>query len=242
MTQVPVLSLSGLGKSFGYFRVLKDVELELRAGELVLLLGPNGAGKTTLTRVITTLTRPGKGAILFRGERLTEAVRLRLRREVGYLSHQSFLYAHLTAEENLRFFGRLYGIGGLDRRVGELLEEVDLSRARRQLVGTFSRGMQQRLSLARVLLTEPTLLILDEPYAGLDPEGSRTLTRVLAGLKAGDRAVLLVTHELEDCLPIADRVAVLVQGHVAWEASTEGLGVEDVRSRYFEAVARGGGP
>jgi heme ABC exporter ATP-binding subunit CcmA len=237
MTQPPMLALSGLGKRFGYLSVLKDVELELRAGELLLLLGPNGAGKTTLTRVITTLTRPAKGTILFRGEKLDDAVRLRLRREVGYLSHQSFLYAHLTAEENLRFFGRLYGIRDAERRIEQLLEQVDLAGARRRTVGTFSRGMQQRLSLARVLLTEPTLLILDEPYAGLDPQGSRTLTEVLAGLKADHRALLLVTHELEDCLPIADRVAVLVRGRVAWEAPAAGLGLDEVRARYFEAVA-----
>lgn len=241
MTEPALLALSGLSKRFGYLPVLRDVALELRAGELLLLLGPNGAGKTTLTRVITTLSRPGKGSILYRGEPLKEETRLRLRREVGYLSHQTFLYAHLTARENLRFFGRLYGIGGLDGKVPALLEQVDLLKAADRLVGTFSRGMQQRLSLARVLLTEPALLILDEPYAGLDPEGSRTLTSLLRGLKADHRALLLVTHELEDCLPIADRVAVLCRGRVTWEAPAAGLTLDEVRRRYFEATAQEAG-
>jgi heme ABC exporter ATP-binding subunit CcmA len=241
-TQGAVFTLSGLVKRFGAVRALDGVSLELRAGELLLLLGPNGAGKTTLTRVLTTLSRPGKGGLLFRGEPLKERSRALLRREVGYLSHQSFLYAHLTAEENLRFYGRLYGVGELDRRVRESLAAVGLPDTGGRLAGTFSRGMQQRLSLARVLLTAPRLLILDEPYAGLDPAGSRILTELLRGLKTGERAILLVTHELEDCLAIADRIAVLHKGRVAWESGAAGLTLEQVRLRYFEATEGGGAP
>jgi heme exporter protein A len=237
-----VLSLSGLTKRFGYFRVLDDVNLELSAGELLLLLGPNGAGKTTLTRVVTTLSRPSGGSLRFGGGKLDETGRLRLRREVGYLSHQSFLYAHLSARENLAFFGKLYGMADLDRRIADLLNRVGLSDAGDRLVGAFSRGMQQRLSIARVLLTEPRLLILDEPYSGLDPEGSRTLTGLLKGLKNERRAILLVTHELEDCLPIADRVAILCRGRVVFDAPAAGLGQEEVRRRYFEATAGEAGP
>ena len=233
----PLLALQGLGKRFGYVRVLRDVTLDLRAGELLLLLGPNGAGKTTLTRLITTLSRPGAGRILFRGEPLTEKNRLLLRREVGYLSHQSFLYGHLSAGENLFFFGRLYGVAGLDRKVPDLLARVGLGGIGDRPVAAFSRGMQQRLSLARVLLTEPRLLILDEPYAGLDPQGSRTLTELLGGLKAGHRALLLVTHELEDCLPIADRVAILHKGVVVWQSPAPGLSLEEVRDAYFRSTA-----
>ena len=238
----PLLSLEGLSKRFGYVRVLREVNLELRAGELLLLLGPNGAGKTTLMRLLTTLSRPGSGRILYGGEPLSEKVRLRLRREVGYLSHQSFLYGHLTAEENLAFFGRLYGIPGLARRIPDLLSQVGLEGIRDRPVAAFSRGMQQRLSLARVLLTEPRLLILDEPYAGLDPQGSRTLTGLLGGLKAEARALLLVTHELEDCLPIADRVAILHRGAVAWQSPAAGLSLVQIRDAYFRCTAGGALP
>jgi heme exporter protein A len=233
----PLLALQGLGKRFGYVRVLREVDLELRAGELLLLLGPNGAGKTTLTRLITTLSRPGAGGIRFRGEPLSEKNRWLLRREAGYLSHQTFLYGHLSAAENLRFFGRLYGIAGLDLKIPGLLSQMGLDGLGTRPVAAFSRGMQQRLSLARVLLTEPKLLILDEPYAGLDPQGSRTLTDLLGGLKAESRAVLLVTHDLEDCLPIADRIAILHKGAVAWQAPAHGLSLEEIRREYFRCTA-----
>jgi heme exporter protein A len=231
-----VLSVRGLVKRFGPVRALDGITLELRAGELLLLLGPNGAGKTTLTRVLTTLTRPGTGEVLFRGAPLKDASKLRLRREVGYLSHQSFLYDHLTARENLRFYGRLYGVENLGPKVQEVLEAVGLPDAGDRQAGTFSRGMQQRLSLARVLLTDPKLLILDEPYAGLDPSGSRVLTELLGLLKSRDRAILLVTHELEDCLSIADRIAVLHRGRVVWEAPSAGLSLAEVRREYFRAT------
>lgn len=240
--QGAVFSVSGLVKRFGAVRALDGVSLELRAGGLLLLLGPNGAGKTTLTRILTTLSRPGKGGLLFRGEPLKDKSRALLRREVGYLSHQSFLYAHLTAEENLCFYGRLYGVRDLRARVREVLSAVGLPDTGERLAGTFSRGMLQRLSLARVLLTDPTLLVLDEPYAGLDPAGSLILTGLLRGLKTRERAILLVTHELEDCLAIADRIAVLHKGRVAWESAAAGLSLEEVRRRYFEATEGGGAP
>lgn len=242
----PTLSVQDLKKRFGYVTVLDGVSLELHPGELVLLLGPNGAGKTTLTKVLTTLTRPGGGGLhqpketlRFKGAPLGHENRTAFLAQVGYLSHQSFLYAHLTPEENLRFFGKLYGMGDLEARIARLLEQVGLASVRRKQVATFSRGMLQRLSMARVLLTDPSLLILDEPYSGLDPAGSRTLTRLLAGLKAEDRALLLITHELEDCLPIADRVAVLHRGRIAWSAPAAGLTVEEARARYFEATGGG---
>ncbi len=243
-----LLSVSDLRKNFGHTPVLAGVSLALYPGELVLLLGPNGAGKTTLTRVLTTLSRPGGGhasaktaPFLYKGEPLGEKNRAQFLRRVGYLSHQTFLYAHLTAEENLRFFGKLYGMDDVEGRITRLLDEVGLAAARRKTVDAFSRGMLQRLSMARVLLTDPELLILDEPYSGLDPSGSRTLTDLLAGLKASHRALLLITHELEDCLAISDRVVILHKGKVAWEAPTSGLSLQDVRRHYFLATGEGGG-
>ncbi|MEW5763735.1 MAG: heme ABC exporter ATP-binding protein CcmA [Acidobacteriota bacterium] len=240
MSGDPLLSVSGLSKRLSGRAVLREVNLNLLPGQLTLLLGPNGAGKTTLTRILTTLSRPGRGVLTFRGSRTTESTRVRLRAELGYISHQTFLYAHLTAEENLLFFARLYGVPDPASRAAALLEEVGLAGVKDRVVGTFSRGMQQRLSLARVLLPDPSLLILDEPYAGLDPEGSRRLTGLMASLKARHRALLLVTHEMEDCLPIADRVVILHRGAVAWEGPAEGLTVEGLKARYFETTGEGG--
>jgi heme ABC exporter ATP-binding subunit CcmA len=239
MDALPMLAAQGLWKRFGALPVLKGLDLALYPGELTLLLGPNGAGKTTLTRLLSTLTRPSRGTLRYRGEPLGEKGRLGLRSELGYLSHQSFLYGHLTAEENLRFFGRLYGVKDLERRVEELLRQVGLQEARRRPAGTFSRGMQQRLALARVLLPDPPFLLLDEPYAGLDPEGSRTLTNLLTTLKDRRRAILLVTHEVEDCLPAADRVAILAGGRIAWESPAAGLTAQAVKERYFEVTGEG---
>jgi heme exporter protein A len=240
MSAEPLLSVSGLSKRLSGRAVLREVDLHLLPGELTLLLGPNGAGKTTLTRILTTLSRPGRGVLTFRGSPLSEGNRARFRAELGYISHQTFLYAHLTAEENLLFFGRLHGVPELGSRVTALLEEMGLAGVRGRAVGTFSRGMQQRLSLARVLLPDPSVLILDEPYAGLDPEGSRRLTSLMATLKARHRALLLVTHEMEDCLTIADRVVILHRGSVAWEGTAEGLTVEGLKARFFEATGGGG--
>ena len=236
MADVPLLEARGITKRFGYMPVLRGVDLRLWNGELVLLLGPNGAGKTTFTRVAATLTRPSGGGLLLDGSPVGSKGRENLRRRLGYLSHQTFLYGHLTASENLEFFGGLYDVGDCSGKIPALLEQVGLFRAATRRAGTFSRGMQQRLSLARVLLTEPALLILDEPYTGLDPQGTETLTSVLAGLKADHRALLLVTHELEACLPIADRLAVMVKGRIVLDEPARGLTLEKARDAYRKAV------
>lgn len=247
MKDAPLLEARGITKRFGYLPVLRGVDLSLRSGELLLLLGPNGAGKTTFTRVVATLTRPSGGFLLLEGNPMGSSDREVLRRRLGYLSHQTFLYGHLSARENLEFFGGLYGVTGLQEKILPLLDRVGLAQAAARRAGTFSRGMQQRLSLARVLLTDPDLLVLDEPYTGLDPQGTETLTGVLAGLKAAHRALLLVTHELEACLPIADRVAVMVKGRVALDQPARGLPLKEARGIYAQAVssvsgAAGGAP
>lgn len=248
MAKSTLYEARGLIKRFGYFPVLRGVNLGLCPGELLLLLGPNGAGKTTLTRVLATLSRPSGGDLLLEGVPLGRAGREQMRRRLGFLSHQTFVYGHLTARENLEFFGGLYGVPDPGRAAGPILERVGLAAAARRRAGTFSRGMQQRLSLARVLLAEPDILLLDEPYTGLDPQGTETLTVVLDGLKASHRTLLLVTHELDACLPIADRVAVMVRGRIAADLPAGGLTPAGAREVYRKAVeaapaaARGGVP
>jgi heme exporter protein A len=236
MVESTLYEARGLTKRFGYFPVLRGVDLGLARGELLLLLGPNGAGKTTLTRVLATLSRPSGGDLLLEGEPLGRAGREQLRRRLGFLSHQTFVYGHLSARENIEFFGGLYGVPHPGRAAGPILERVGLTAAADRRAGTFSRGMQQRLSLARVLLTEPDILLLDEPYTGLDPQGAETLTEVLDGLKASHRALLLVTHELDACLPIADRVAVMVKGKIAVDLVARGLTTAGAREVYRQAV------
>jgi heme exporter protein A len=170
----PAIQVRALTKSFGPHRVLRGVDLAVGPGEFVALLGPNGAGKTTLIRTIATLGRPTAGDVLVNGHSVRGDTG-RVRRDLGLVSHQTFLYGDLTAEENLRFYGALYRMAGLDERIDYLLGKVGLSERRRDAVRTFSRGMQQRLSIARAILHDPPILLLDEPDTGLDQQAIRML-------------------------------------------------------------------
>jgi heme exporter protein A len=210
-----VLEALGLARTYGPIRAVDDISFSLEEGELLTLLGPNGAGKTTLLGMLGGALRPHAGEIRFRGEP-RDPGETSWRREIGVLSHRTFLYGPLTARENLDFYGRLYGLEGLARKVHERLEEVGLEPHRDRPVRDFSRGMRQRLALARTLLHDPSLVLLDEPFTGLDVHAAALLREVLARLKDGRRTVVLVTHSLADGLALADRVAIQVDGRFAF--------------------------
>ena len=178
------MKLSKVGKRYGSKRVLRRVDLELPAGGFVLVTGPNGSGKTTLLRICAGLTAPTEGTI----ERGVA------RRELGYLGHESLLYRELTALENLDLYGRLYGVPERRERIGMLLERFGLWEVRRDRVSSYSRGMTQRLALCRVLLHDPRLIVLDEPYTALDEAGAELLDAQLAELR-GERTLLVSTHD-----------------------------------------------
>jgi ABC-type multidrug transport system ATPase subunit len=208
------VTATGLTKLFGRHRALSSVSLELRAGELCALLGPNGAGKSTLVGILSTLVRPTSGDVKYgaNGELAPRDVRA----AIGVLAHESLVYGELTAVENLTFWGTLYDVRSLDRRAEMLLDEVGLDAAARvRPARTYSRGMLQRLALARALLHEPRLLLLDEPFTGLDREGSAALARTLASAKKDGRIVLVVTHDLEAIAGLCDHVVVLRRGKVS---------------------------
>ena len=168
------LRISHLTKRFGSFRAISDLTLRIDVGQFVGLFGPNGAGKTTLLKLVAGLLKPTSGTISlgFNGSEPG-------RRNVGYVSHQSLLYPEMTGYENLHFYSRLYGVAHPRERSRRTLERMGLSGAGEQLVREYSRGMKQRLTLGRALLHEPSLLLLDEPYVGLDQQGNRLLTRIL---------------------------------------------------------------
>ncbi|MBI4161793.1 MAG: heme ABC exporter ATP-binding protein CcmA [Acidobacteria bacterium] len=224
----------GLTKRFGARVVLEGIDFRLRAGESVSLFGPNGAGKTTLLRILATLLRPTSGSLrLFgRDPRREEWPRARL----GYLSHRSFLYPHLTGRENLAFYGRLYRLSDLDARICRRAEEVGLGDRIGEPVRDFSRGMEQRLSLARALLHDPELLLLDEPFAGVDPVGADRLAGLIAGLRASGCALLIATHNLEEGFALADRLLVLVSGRVVYAADKGRTDAGEFRTRYRELL------
>ncbi len=213
-----MLIAENLSLFFGVRPVLRGVSLGVRRGEWVVVLGANGAGKTTLLRVIATLLRPAGGRLELNGvDALTHPARVRA--QLGMVSHQPLIYPDLTASENLRFFGRLYGLSGaqLEQRVEHALREVGLWTRRHDRARAFSRGMTQRLSIARAMLHNPDLLLLDEPFTGLDQHSATTLAAMLRDLVAQGRAVLMTTHELGRGLDGVTRALLLKGGRIEAE-------------------------
>jgi heme exporter protein A len=212
----PVLEARGLVREYGALVAVDEIELGLTEGEFLTVFGPNGAGKSSLLGMLGGAMRPTRGEVLIRGEKLSYAD-VEWRRHVGMVSHRGFLYARMTVEENLRFYGRLFGVEDLERRIGERLERVDLSNRAGFQVRHLSHGMRQRVSLARALLHDPDVVLLDEPYTGLDPSAASVLRGVLAELRDGRRTVVMVTHNLREGLELATRIAIQVAGRFAWE-------------------------
>ncbi len=235
-----MIQVSRLVKNFGLHPVLRGVDLHVRPGEFLTLLGPNGAGKTTLLRIIATLSRPTSGEVRVGGWQLPRQAE-RVRPHLGLISHQPLLYAELTAEENLRFFGRMYGLEEPAGRISEVLEAVGLARRRHDPVGEFSRGMQQRLTIARAILHQPDVMLLDEPYTGLDQTAAGMLDQVLRAVATAGRTVIMTTHDLARGLANSHRVAILARGKIAFEAGREEVDPAEFHQVYEQAT-RGGGP
>jgi heme exporter protein A len=207
---VNLLTATGIERSFGAARVLRGVDLIVEPGALQLILGPNGAGKTTLLRVLAGLTRPSAGTVQVAGRSLRDFPELR--RDIGLLSHQSLLYDDLTALENLEFTARLYGLGSPRDQARRSIEAVGLQDRMHDPVRRYSRGMVQRVAIARALIHEPKILLLDEPFTGLDPSAAERLLELLAERLAANCGVVLVTHSPADAWSLAARVSVLVRG------------------------------
>lgn len=218
-----MIYVRGLVKRFGHAVALRGVDLDVGEGESLTVVGPNGAGKTTLIRVLATLSRPTDGEVRIGGLNIAcDAVVIR--RLIGVASHQPLLYEELSAVENLVFYGRMYGVPKLSQRINDLLELVGLSDQRDEAVRTFSRGMKQRLALARALLHGPRVLLLDEPFTGLDRQAATTLSRVLTEAHAsGSRTVVMTTHDLHRGLAMGDRLVILERGQIVYQARRDTL-------------------
>ena len=237
--QPGTLKAVGLVREYGPTRAVNEVSFTLGAGQLMTVFGPNGAGKTTLLRILAGGLKASRGEVELRG-RLLQTGDPDWFRNVGVLSHQSFLYGHLSVEENLRFFGRLFGLTDLSDRVPERLESVGLADRAESLTRTLSRGLRQRLALARALLHDPEFVLLDEPYTGLDAHAAGILRQVLASLKDGHRTVILVTHNLSQGLELADRVAILVRGRLVYLEDRSEVDAGTFESSYRMKVERAG--
>lgn len=208
-----MLSVHHLDQRLGTRRVLVGIDLTLEPGTCTVLFGPNGAGKSTLLRVCALLLAPTRGELRWQGQRITSDA-LHFRRRIGLLADVSFLYPDLTALENLRFWSGLYGAGG--SRAEDLLRQVGLWRYRRERVRVFSHGMRRRLALARAMVQEPDVLLLDEPYSGLDDQAAMVVDEMLAAQRNGGRSALVVTHDLERGARMADKTGVLVAGRIVY--------------------------
>jgi heme exporter protein A len=231
-----MITVHKLFKRFGMKTVLRGLDFEVQPGEFVALLGPNGAGKTTFLRILASLSRPSLGTVLVAGYRLPDqaaAVRARL----GVVSHLPLLYGDLTAEENLRFFGRLYGVADIEGRITEVLELVGLAERRRDLIRTFSRGMQQRLAIGRAVFHDPDVMLFDEPHTGLDQDASTMLDDVLRSVAAKGRTIVMTSHDLLRAEDLATRFDILSRGTIAASSNRKKLGKNNLLSFYRDALA-----
>jgi heme exporter protein A len=209
-----MIEVRRLVKTFGVKPVLRGLDFDVERGEFVALLGPNGAGKTTFLRILATLSRPKMGEVRVAGFHLP-AQAAAVRQRLGVVSHQPLLYGDLSAEENLRFYARMYALAESEPRIQEVLQLVGLYRRRRDLVREFSRGMQQRLAIARSVLHDPQILLFDEPHTGLDQDASVMLDGLLGEIASGGRTVVMTSHDLTRAAKLADRVDILSHGMIA---------------------------
>jgi heme exporter protein A len=231
-----MIEVRDLVKSFGPRTALAGVDLSVNAGEFVTLMGPNGAGKTTFLRILATLTRPTSGTLRIAGLDPAQAGD-EVRRCIGFLSHRTLLYDDLTAGQNLDFYARMYDLDDGQARIDDLLGQVGLAARRHDMVRTLSRGMQQRLSVARAVLHRPQVLLLDEPYTGLDPSAAQVLTDLLTELAGEGCTVLLTTHNLERGLAVGQRVVVLSRGRIVYDERGEAIDAASLPGVYRTLTA-----
>ncbi len=234
-TAVAPLVVSGVSKIFGRRRALRDVSTTLNPGEIAVILGPNGAGKSTLLGVLATLIAPTTGQVRWGDRNLLRGSPARA--SLGYVGHEPGLYLDLGALQNLELFSRLYGLDEPEQRSRALLDRVGLGDVPADApVRTFSRGMQQRLSLARALLHEPAILLFDEPGSALDPAGAAWLAKELGRERDAGRVVILVTHDLDAAGALAEHVIVLRRGRVARDERRDApWGAATLRAAYEES-------
>jgi heme exporter protein A len=226
-----LIETHALSKAYGWQPVLRKLEFTIERGEFVALLGANGSGKSTLLRIIAGLSKPTAGTISVGGWELPREAAA-VRAQIGLVSHKPLLYENLTARENLLFFCRLYNLDDHEGRIARGLERVGLTKRGGDLVRAYSRGMQQRLSIARALLHEPDVLLMDEPHTGLDQDANATLDRLLSEAHAEGHTIVMTSHELERASRLASRAVILSRGQIVYDAPM----TPDISTRYFEAT------
>jgi heme exporter protein A len=230
-----MIEIRKLTKTFGHRIVLRGVDLTINEGDFVTLLGANGAGKTTLLHLVANLSKPNAGDISINGYRLADAAS-QLRRFIGLVSHKTLLYDDLTAAQNLRFYARMYDVPNATNRIETVLNQVGLWGRQNDPVRTYSRGMQQRLAIARSILHNPPILLLDEPDTGLDQHAADMLSNLLSAVGVSQRTILMTTHNLERGLSMGNRVTILAKGKIAYDALRKDIRVDELRTQYNKYI------
>lgn len=229
------MEVRNLRKAFGVLRAVDGIDFDLKRGEFLTVFGPNGAGKTTLIKILSGLTQPSSGSARVAGFDVAEG-NPGMRKEIGVISHATALYADLTPLENLMFFARMHGLAQPEDQALKVIDEVGLTQRRNDRVRTFSRGMLQRLSIARAILHDPKILFLDEPFTGLDLHASNILKEHLQRLHDRRRTILMTTHDISCGLEMCNKVALQVKGKFAFFESIENVDGDQFETMYFDAV------
>lgn len=230
------IKAEALTRSFGNLKALRGIDLQLIKGRFLTIFGPNGAGKTTLIKVLATILKPTSGKLEIMGldaKNEGEA----LRRRLGLLSHNIFLYPHLSPYENLKFYGTMYGVMNLKDRIEEVLREVDLWERRHQPVRTLSRGLQQRAAIARTIIHNPEIIFLDEPFTGLDQQSARKFRLLMDKLQPGLRTIVMSSHNIQQGLEMSQELAILVRGRIVYQADSSQLDRNNFEQLYLSLVS-----
>jgi heme exporter protein A len=230
-----MIQVSKVVKTFGNRVVLRGVDLTINEGDFVTLLGANGAGKTTLLHIVASLSKPSLGDVFINGYRMADDAS-ELRRFIGLVSHKTLLYDDLSAEQNLRFYAQLYDVVEAGERIETVLNQVNLWQRRKDPVRTYSRGMQQRLAIARAILHNPPILLLDEPDTGLDQHAANMLGELLAAVGISHRTILMTTHNLERGLSLGNRMVILAQGKIVYDSPRQNVTLTEAREQYYKYV------
>jgi heme exporter protein A len=232
------IEAQGVTKLFGDRYALRGIDLQVSRGEHLVVFGPNAAGKTTLLKILSTLAKPSSGNVWLDGIGIRDKP-TQIRRKVGLVSHQTFLYDDLTVYENLKFYGKMYDVPNLESRIREVVSWVQLESRLYDRVGTLSHGLQQRASIARAILHNPSILILDEPEVGLDPHVSTVINDVLNGNNSNSRTVVITTHNLERGLELSDNVIILDGGEIVYQATKDEIDTINFRQLYDQYTRAG---
>lgn len=231
-----MIQVNKLTKRFGLKTILRNLDFEVQRGEFVALLGSNGAGKTTFLRILASLSKPSLGLVKIAGYTLpNEATQVRAK--LGVVSHQPLLYPDLTAEENLQFYSKMYGITNPQSQITKILQQIGLEKRRKDFVRTFSRGMQQRLAIGRAILHEPEIILFDEPYTGLDQDASLMLDDLLRSVASNGRTVVMTSHDLIRAEALATRFDVLSRGTIIASIHKSDLQNTNLINFYKQALA-----